>query len=225
MTSDTSAGSNRSGESRSAGTVRGEGPATIYLLADHLDAVLASGEDLIKLSTERDAATRTDGGNPVWQNLHALVSSAGDLELGILARTLQARNLARDLRAYDQDIAPLLAVFSASTLVLADAAAELSDSTVADFDGGIDPLAYLRSRGVIAADAGTVDGSGTISIGEDFLIARRIALGPLMDLTAQLLDVLEAHYGLFADDYSAAAARPELPRDPEVSAPQVCNQV
>ena len=134
------------------------------------------------------------------------MAQACELELGILARTLQARTRARDVGQFDDEIAPVLALFSASTAVLADAAAELADRTFADFDGGSDPLAYLRSRGVIAADVGSLKGLARIAIGEEFLIARRIALGPLLDVTAALLDVLDANYGLFPVAASTAAA-------------------
>ena len=183
----------------------GDVPATIYLLADHLDAVLAGGEDLLKLTAVLDDPSKSDGAGPAWRNLAELVARAGELELNVLARVLQARTRARDLSRFDNEVAPVLALFAASTTVLADAAAELADRTFADFDGGTDPLAYLRSRGVIAADAGGLDGLKRITIGEDFLVARRIALGPLLDVTAGLLDILDANYGLFPEEKARRA--------------------
>ncbi len=68
---------------------------------------------------------------------------------------------------------------------LADAAAELSDKTFRKFENGAALTAYMRSRGIIAADAAApIDGS-TIDIPEHFLIARRVQLGMLMDLSSQ----------------------------------------
>lgn len=195
------------GESLPHGALVGlDTPASIYLLADHLDAVLAAGEDLMKLSVAVADPSKCDGASPVWSELEDLIGQARDLELSAIARTLQARTRARDIASYDDEIAPLFKVYSASTAILADAAAELADTTFADFDAGCDPLAYLRSRGVIAAEAGSLKGLERIVVGEDFLVARRIALGPLLDLTAQLLDVLDTNYGLFG---AAAGDRPD----------------
>ena len=44
-----------------------------------------------------------------------------------------------------------------------------------------------------------------------FLIAKRIAAGPLMDLAAALLDALELHYDLFLDENELAMA-PQINR-------------
>ena len=190
---------------RSAADPDHDVPASIYLLADHLDAVLAAGEDLMTLGVALEDPSKSDGANPAWRELQGLVTDASELELSILARTQQARTWARDVAQYDDEIAPLLSLFSASTMMLADAAAELADRSFADFDGGTDPLAYLRGRGVIAADAGSLKSFGRLEIGEDFLVARRIALGPLLDVTAGLLDILDANYGLFPDEKARRA--------------------
>ena len=58
----------------------GDVPATIYLLADHLDAVLASGEDLLKLTVVLDDPSKSDGASPAWQNLAELVARTGELD-------------------------------------------------------------------------------------------------------------------------------------------------
>ena len=93
------------------------------------------------------------------------------------------------------------------TSLLADAAAEMADRDFADFDSGGDPYAYLRSRAIIAADAGIAPGAGHIVVTEDFLVGRQIPLGPLLDMTARALDLLDNAYCLFDDAAGGVAAR------------------
>ena len=180
-----------------------EPSAAVHLLADHLDAVLAAGEDMLKLEVKLDTA-KSDGVLEPWAGLGLLVAEVRQLELSLIARALQARNRTRDLvrepGKQDTLIRSLLSLYVASTAVLVDAAQELSDNTFADFESGIDPLAYLRTRNVVPPDAATLRKGGTLSIGEDFLVAKKVALGPLLDVAAQLLDLLEATYGLFSGD-------------------------
>ena len=141
---------------------------------------------------------------PIWHDLTRLVSRVTDLEFSLLFRLLQARTNAAEVGRYDDEIKPLLTLFAAGTSILVDCAADLADTTGADFDGGADPLVFLRERGLITPETATIDGVMTaaksIVIGEDFLVARRVPLGPLLDLTARLLDALDANYGLFKDE-------------------------
>jgi hypothetical protein len=94
----------------------------------------------------------------------------------------------------------LLALFAGGTAVLEDAVEELGDATLSDFDTADDPLAYLRSRGLLAADAGSLRCVERLAIGEDFLVVQRICLGVLMDLAASFLDALEDCYDLAVED-------------------------
>ena len=55
----------------------------------------------------------------------------------------------------------------------------------------------MRSRGLIAQDAAALSDTAPLVAGEDFLVVRRIPLGPLLDLIATFLDTLEAEYDLF----------------------------
>jgi hypothetical protein len=181
----------------------GDIPPTVYLLADHLDAVLAAGEDLLKLSVTVEDPGKADGATPVWTELRDLVTQASELEGGLVARILQARSRARDIGDFDDEMKPVLTLFNAGTALLVDAAADLTDTDQSDFDSGTDPLVYLRSRGVIPADAGSLHAAGPVRITEDFLAARAMPLGGLLDLAAQLLDVLDANYGLFEDEAEA----------------------
>ena len=65
-------------------------------------------------------------------------------------------------------------------------------------------------RGMVAPDAAALSDTAPLVAGENFLIAKRIPLGPLMDLIATFLDTLEAEYDLFVryDDGGSAFGLP-----------------
>lgn len=177
-------------------------PAVVFLLADHLDAVLAMGEDMGATPIVWDMADRK-AGDDVVQTRHevrASIESIRALELAIVARVLTARRRAAELARRDTRFGPLAEMFVAATAVLADAAEECGDTTAQDFDTADGIIAYLRSRGLVAVDAPAPSEGGAISVSDEFLIARRIALGPLMDLVARFLDTMETHYTLFEAD-------------------------
>jgi hypothetical protein len=177
-------------------------PAAVYLIADNLDAVLAAGEDLLRLSHDYEAAhhasvvvpTLTAGAE------RSFIESVRALEMAICARVLQVRDRSRELAKEDPRFKPMASLFSGGTAPLWDAVADLGDSTNAHFQTGDDVVTYLRSRGMVAADAGTVSRFGSLAPTESFLIAERIELGGLMDLCATYLDRLEDFYDLFAED-------------------------
>ncbi len=135
-------------------------PATrhpsIYLLGDHLDAALAMGEDLL---TEKvalaDAAQPLTMARLVRQNreLSEFLTTVRTLELSLTARLLQARKRAEEMRRREVRLKPLIALFVAGTAPLVDAAMELGDTTMRDFDTGDTAFAFLRSRALIARDA------------------------------------------------------------------------
>lgn len=177
-------------------------PTEVLLLADHLDAVLAAGEDIMKLEVDIEAVRKSDGVAAPWERFSGLVAQAKIFELTIVSRTLQARVRAREvaaaLRGRDEAGIPLLLdLFVGGTAVFEDTVAELANRTGADFDAGLDPMAYLRTRGFISAEAGTLAGVRKLAVGETFLVARQIELGPLLDMAAALLDALDAVYCLF----------------------------
>lgn len=187
-------------------------PPAVYLLADHLDAVLASGEDLLAAKADVAAAPTAAAS---WDEVRTLVARARTMELSIVSRVLQARARARDLGHQDGLVGAMMRMFVGGTAIVPDALTELADRTGVDFDAGLDPLAYLRTRGLIPPDAGSLAGIERITVGEDFLIARRIPLGPVLDAAAALLDALDAAHHLFGEDVAtrpgagAAAPRPE----------------
>ena len=175
---------------------------SIYLLGDHLDAALAMGEDLL---TEKVALDTPAGRSPLrdWmrqnRDLNDFLTTVRTLEYAMTARLLQARKRAEDLNRSETRLRPLIALFVAGTAPLADAAAELGDTDARDFQSADAALTFLRSRGVLAADAAGLDGLPRLAISEDYQVAGRIRLGTLLDLVATFLDTLDLLFDLYAD--------------------------
>lgn len=175
-------------------------PAVVYLLADHLDAVLARGEDLLAATWRpvrigRCTNSITDHQS---QQRHAL-ETIRTLEMVLISRALKARERAKELAARDTRFAPLARVFASATVALEVAAREAGDVTACDFETGDSIVAYLRGRGMVAADTAALDDCGAIIVNPGFLVARQIELGPLLDLTGGFLDALEIHYDLYPE--------------------------
>jgi hypothetical protein len=180
-----------------------ESPASAYLVADHLDAALAAGEDLLEVTSALAAPFASQATTAVEMQLSVqrrFVERVRTLELVMVLRVLQARRRAEDLRRADARVAPMAGLFIGGTAALADAVAELGDCTVVDFQTGDDAIAYLRSRGVIGVDAPGLMSLDQLAVGPEFLVAGRIALGPLVDLAATFLDTLEMFYELYAEE-------------------------
>jgi len=175
---------------------------SIYLLGDHLDAALAMGEDLL---TEKvalaDAAQHLTMARLVRQNreLAEFLTTVRTLELSLTARLLQARKRAEEMRRRETRLKPLIALFVAGTAPLVDAAMELGDTTMRDFDTGDTAFAFLRSRALIDRDAAGLERLSELRVGEDYLVAGRIRLGTLLDLIATFLDSLDLLYDLYGE--------------------------
>jgi hypothetical protein len=180
-----------------------ESPASAYLVADHLDAALAAGEDLLEVTSALAAPFASQATTAVEMQLSVqrrFVERVRTLELVMVLRVLQARRRAEDLRRADARVAPMAGLFIGGTAALADAAAELGDATYVNFQTGDDAIAYLRSRGVIGVDAPGLMSLDQLAVGPEFLVAGRISLGPLVDLAATFLDTLEMFYELYAEE-------------------------
>lgn len=175
-------------------------PSVVYLLADHLDAVLARGEDLLATSWSPDCTARcAETISDTHRNQRQIIDDIRTSEMALVSRALKAQGRARELAARDFRFRPMARLFAAGTVALQDAAREAGDQTAQDFDTGDGMVAYLRGRGVIAGDAGSLDDCGSIRVSAKFLVVRRIELGPLLDLVAMFLDTLELHYDLYPD--------------------------
>jgi hypothetical protein len=174
---------------------------SLHLLRDHLDAVLALGEDLLAAELPLDTAGRPDlrGWLRQTRELGAFVGSLRTLEYALTARLLQARKRADELKRSDGRLKPLIALFVAGTAPLVDAAAELGDADALNFDGADSALGFLRSRAMLAADAAGLELVSHLTVGEDYQVAGRVRLGALLDLAATFLDTLDRLYDLHTE--------------------------
>jgi hypothetical protein len=179
---------------------------SIFLLGDHLDAALAMGEDLL---TEKVALDAPAGSSPLrtWmrqnRDLNDFLSTVRTLEYAMTARLLRARKRAEELKRSESRLRPLIALFVAGTAPLADAAEELGDKDARDFQSADAALTFLRSRGLLAADAAGLEGLARLAVSEDYQVAGRIRLGTLLDLVATFLDTLDLLFDLYAEPAEA----------------------
>ena len=174
----------------------------VYFIADHLDAILAAGEDLRKLSIEIDPVT---GGHNLedFHELRQFVEDIQALELTIIARTLEARKRAADIHNADKVLRMILGLFTGGTSALSDAAVECGDPCLAEFNTAGDALDYLRSRCLIDDQIGSLKTTNGIEVTEDLHIAARVPLGTIMDHAAAVLDALDAFFDLYSSDSNA----------------------
>ena len=194
---------------------------TIYLLGDHLDAALAMGEDLLTEKVTLAAAEQK-------LNMARLVRQAGEvadflhgvrtLELNLIARLLQGRKRAEELKRKETRLKPLISLFVAGTAPLVDAAEELGDTTTEAFDTGNVAQAFLRSRGLIARDAAGLDGLTRLAVTEEYLVAGRIRLGTLLDLVATFLDMLDTLFDLYREEPAVVTAPAMAPAEVQETA-------
>lgn len=176
-------------------------PLSVYMLADHLDAALAAGEDLMARGGDWRALAETpsDPGDFIVRQ-RAVAEEVRSLELMLVARVLKARTHASSLAECDDRFRTIAKLFVSGTAILLDAVEESGDARSTDFDTADDIVAYVRSRGLIAPDAPTVRVASDLTIDDNFLVAKRIALGPLLDMAAAFLDALDVQYDLFGGD-------------------------
>jgi hypothetical protein len=172
----------------------------ICLIADHLDRILAAGEDLMALHYIVNQAPEAGNG----ETINAFVRRCREQELTAMAAVLRAREHADLLGRSRTSFAPLGRLFASATAAILDCA----ETTMSRDDyvfTGTDPIDYLRTRALIADGAGCLKTVEEIHVDGDFLIAGCIHLATLMDMTATFLDALEDHFALFPE-YDAAPA-------------------
>lgn len=179
----------------------------IYLLADHLDAALAAGEDLLaaELAAPADIDRETPGSSSA-----AIAAFANDLkrlEASIAARVLQARRRAAELPRLDPVVRGILNLFMTSTesaLDLVDHFANLREG--GSFDpSNLTPYAVLRSRGLLAPDAAELPRYQTVVVSESYQIGGLLPLGSLLNVVSTTLDALDLHFDLYLDGAARAA--------------------
>ncbi len=183
-------------------------PPVVYLLADHLDSALAAGEDLLK-STLRWNAGDPRAPEGLTQQRHeerAAIEAARTLEMVLLARVLKSREAAHELAKLDSQFKVITRLYTSGTEIVAEAARELTDETTYAFDAGDGITSYLRTRGLIAEDAPAPLEAASLTVTEQFLVAGKMQLGPLLDLIAMFLDTLENHYELYDQPHRSSSA-------------------
>jgi hypothetical protein len=191
---------------------------SVCLLAEHLDASLAAGEDLARVSyVWSGEPPRTSGAiNAIRAGQRGAVERIKLFELTLISRLLKAREWASVVASENDRFSVVARLYNAGTAILLDAVAECGDTSAIDFDTGDDLTAYLRSRGLIAPEAPALSDSARIVAGDSFMVARRVPLGVLLDLVATFLDALEAEFDLFmepAEKKSAGEAATSPPAD------------
>jgi hypothetical protein len=191
-------------------------PPGVYLLADHLDAALAAGEDLMRVRFRWDGPPPREMADieAIRAGQRAAAEDLRTFEMALIARVLQARQWAAQVGADDERLRTIARLFVSGSACLLDAVEECGDQSAIDFDSGGNVTAYLRSRGLLAPDAPALADSEAIAADDGFLVARRLPLGVLLALVAAFLDALEAQYDLFE-----TAGEEERERDPLSPAP------
>ena len=183
-------------------------PSCVYLLADHLDMLLAAGEDLQKLEFHNLPANSDD--EPGGHSLEAFIRRTRDLESAAIGRLICARTQAAQLEGEDARFSLLARLFLSGTARLSDVLQHYQNPEMTAFDYGDDPIGYLRSRGLIAEYNGCLSIVEKLSNGDDFLIGGHIELGALLDLSAQFLDTLDTQFGLFPEIPPASEVEPKV---------------
>lgn len=193
---------------------------SIYLIADHLDAVLAHGEDLlaIKAPSPSDPHEGTARMQEGLASQRAFLEEVRAMETRLVSRVLRARDHAEQVRRVDSRFKLVTDLFVSGTHVVADAAAELADSTALDFNSGRGSSTYMRSRGIIPEQTVALARDLAPKITEQFRLAGTIELGALLDLAASYLDALELHYELYGDEPRKAAQTQPAEQQPSPSA-------
>ena len=191
-------------QSLSPGPSRKSELGDVYRLADHLDATLAMGEDLLRCRLDVAVLATGDAHAHIFKRGKAIsefARSVRALELGIVSRLIQARSRAADVRGVDRRFAPILGLFIGGTAPLADAAVRVSglgDVSPAALMSGPDVLQFLTSRSLLAPGAVSLASVTELAVGEDYLLAAEIHLGTLLDMVAQLLETLDLAFDLYA---------------------------
>ena len=184
-------------------------PGCVYLLADHLDMLLAAGEDLQKLEFQN--MTGAPDAEMQAAPVQDFVRQARELENAAIGRLMCARSQATQLESDDERFAMLARLFLSGTAHVSDVLQQFQNPETTAFDCGGDPIDYLRSRGLVPEETGCLSIVERLSIGEDFLLGGHIELGPLMDLCAQFLDSLDTQFGLFPEIPAATEIEPKTP--------------
>lgn len=171
----------------------------VFLLAEHLDMILASIEDLEACRPAViDSHPQRVPSRP-QVSIARYVDQLKGHEMAAIMRVARARELTRDLVRRDSRFATLGGLFVGGTAALEEAVKRMIDKTGNAFANGGDPIGYLRERGLIDEEAGGVDPDQSLDVTEAFRLAGCIEIGPLVELVATFLNTIELHFDLFPD--------------------------
>ena len=197
-------------------------PPGVSLLADHLDSALAAGEDLLAASLA--ARSDLDDADPETapEAFDRFVGHVARLEASFLLRVLQVRRHLATVTRADAALKVTVALFRAQTDILEELirGAEAESALSPNGDGH----AYLRSRGLLPAEAAAPSPFECICVTEAFRIGGIAPLGLMLDLVSSLLDVLDARYGLYAPDAEALETASEPLQSAAEPVPPVSHQ-
>ncbi|MEZ5816220.1 MAG: hypothetical protein R3D44_03980 [Hyphomicrobiaceae bacterium] len=179
-------------------------PPGVALLADHLDSVLAVGEDLLGSSLPARADLDEADADAAPEALDAFVRRLLQLEASLVLRLLQARRLASEIGRADTTLKAAGALLRAQTDTLHDLIAGAGRTPDGMLVRAGDSHAYIRSRGLIAPEAAAPSPFESLSIGEDFRIGGVVQLGQILDMVSTMLDLIDARFGLYSPDLDEA---------------------
>ena len=196
---------------------RPEPPEGIRLLADHLDAALAAGENLMALRLAPMADL------PPTQSADAalaeFVSQLRRGEAALLLRLLQARRRAAEVQSGDPALRSVLRLIASSTDALVELIEHYGRRDTESFKAGGDLQHELRRRGLIPAEAAAVGPFEAVNVGDGMLIGGVVALGGLLDVSAAALDLLDRQFDLYMhdvdDDAEVLTVAVEEPAEPD----------
>ena len=185
-------------------------PSDISLLADHLDAALAVGEEMLAASLQPRSDLDELDPEAAPYAIDDFVRRLMQLEAALLLRILRARRLGTAIGRADAALKSAGDLFRAQTGMLHDLFAAAGEGMHAGVARAGDSHAYLRSRGMIAPEAAAPSPFEGLFVSESFRVGGVAALGELLDLVSALLDLLDARYGLYSpeadDEHSPDAA-------------------
>ena len=112
-------------------------PLSVYMLADHLDAALAAGEDLIARGHDWRALAEDSQADADFAFAQRdLAEEVRGYELMLAARILKAREHAHALALIDNRFAAIANLFVGGTAILLDSVQEAGDARDDDFETG-----------------------------------------------------------------------------------------
>lgn len=175
-------------------------PPGVSLFADHLDAALAAGEDLLSASLAARADLDEVDPQGAPEALDAFVHRLYQLESSLVLRLLQARKLSVEIARADPEMKSIAALFRAQTDALHDLITGAENGAESLLARAGDSHAYIRSRGLIAPEAAAPSPFETLVVDENLRVGGVVPLGPILDFVATTLDFLDVRFGLFMPD-------------------------